>query len=152
MDLQNTPPLVPPSRLGRFLGWLGIVTGCLGCIGFFVAPYLIRFQAKAKFSDFLDQPEIDQFAALQIQDAFTTRWIAFVLSCGSLFLGYSLIKGKAWVPWPWLVLCACWVGYFVVGNSWAQMSGPDVFGACFRIAILALSIALVKRQRREISL
>jgi hypothetical protein len=151
MNSQNTPPLMPPPRLGRFLGWLGIVTGCLGCIGFFAAPHLIRFQAKARFSDFLDQAEIDQVAALQMQDAFSTRWIALVLSCGSLFLGYSLIKRKAWAPWSWLVLCACWVGYFIIGNSWAQMSGPDVIGASFRIAILAFSIALVKQRPRSIA-
>jgi hypothetical protein len=114
-------------------------------------PYLIRFQARAKFSDFLDQAEIDQVTAIQIEDAFAVRWIALVLSCGSLFLGYSLTKGKTWAPWPWLVLCICWVCYFVVGSTWEQMSGSDLFGVCFRVAILGLSTALVRQRYRSIA-
>jgi hypothetical protein len=128
-----------------------MVTGCLGCIGFFVMPHLIRFQARAKFSDFLDQAEIDQVTAIQIEDAFAARWIALVLSGGSLFLGYSLTKGKTWAPWPWLVLCICWVGYFVVGCTGEQMSGSDLFSICFRVAILALSMPLVRQRSRSIA-
>jgi len=107
-------------------------------------PWIIEFQAKAKFADF-GQPDLtESYIDLQTKQKMPEIAVGTTLSLIGVCLGFGLLKRMAWTRKAWLALCLIWVVIPAISQFMApDLSMPGVAPLLMRMAILAASCSVL---------
>lgn len=124
------------SSFALFVICFNLLVSVLG----FLMPWIIEFEAQAKFRDFhqleLTEACITNFTHQKMPEIVIGTTLSFIGTC----LGYGLLKRRAWAREGWLALCLIWVAIPVIGQIVEpDLSLPGLAQLMFRIVILIVS-------------